>query len=540
MKKYRFRSFLKYSFYLLLFVTFNLLNAQSTDQLDKKGQEKLQKLKEKDAKHREAILQKFYSFVNKAKAKFPELDIQEIPIDPSFATNISEHNDRPGDEKIKEKQIFAYVLDPYNLRAEPNPKNKEYIEKVKKGDKIEVVMILTPDKKNKEGESKWCLIRMKNQKEGYIPSDMISSDPPKDDKKKQRKKAMQENPPSNYLPSIVGVVPDFNDNFRKVDGLFFNHSEEVIYQFAQKMPTDASEYPPMIVTADILKVRENPGLDSNEIGSIPRGTIVKVKEVGNEESIDGTNARWLKIKSEDYTGWVFGGYLKAQEDEEDPNELKSGESRYVKSVSLRMRDEPSEQATVITTLEGQTKVKIKDAKSEIETLGGIRSKWIYIEAEDFEGWVYGGFVSKKKGPLIEGDDIAKYFQPPVDGFRSVSSKFGPRVDPVTGKKNAYHTGIDIPASTGTPIRVVSDGKVYKVDPDHRAYGMLTILEHKNSIFTYYAHQSVQKVKEGDRLKAGETLGEVGSTGKSTGPHLHFEVRKGSNQEVLDPNMYLPK
>ncbi|MBE7413012.1 MAG: SH3 domain-containing protein [Leptospiraceae bacterium] len=538
MKKTHILNILKYLISIALLFSINLLIADSTEQLNKKAQEKLQKLKEKDEKHREAILQKFYSFVSKAKARFPELDIQEIPIDPSLATGVIEHNDRPGDEKIKEKQIFAFVLDPYNLRAEPNPKNKEYIGKVKKGEKIEVVMILTPDEKNNQSFSKWCLIRMNNKKEGYIPSDLISNNPPVEDRKKQRKKVGNENHLPNFLSSLVGFT-DFESNLNR-DGLFFNHSEEYIFQVAQSMPKNASDYPPMIVTADILKIRENQGIESEEIGSISRGTVVNVKDVGNEESIDGINGRWLKIKSDDYSGWVFGGYLKPQEEEENPDELKSGESRYVKSVSLRVRDEPSEQATVITTLEGQTKVKIKDAKSEVETLGGIRSKWIYIEAEDFEGWVFGGFVSKKKGMLIDSDDIAKYFQAPIDGFRSVSSKFGPRVDPVTGKKNAFHAGLDIPAVIGTPIRVVSDGKVYRVDPNHVAYGMLTILEHKNNIYTYYAHQSVQKVKEGDKLKTGETLGEVGSTGKSTGPHLHFEVRRGSNMEVLNPNLYLPK
>lgn len=87
---------------------------------------------------------------------------------------------------------------------------------------------------------------------------------------------------------------------------------------------------------------------------------------------------------------------------------------------------------------------------------------------------------------------------------------------------------------------MSDGKVWRTTTTSGGYGMLTIISHKNNIFTYYAHQNERQVKEGDTVRTGDIIGQVGNTGKSTGPHLHFEVRKGPDQQALDPDAYLPK
>ncbi len=136
--------------------------------------------------------------------------------------------------------------------------------------------------------------------------------------------------------------------------------------------------------------------------------------------------------------------------------------------------------------------------------------------------------------------VANYFQIPLENSRYVSSAFGVRIDPVTGKPGSFHSGIDMPAPVGTPIQAVADGKVWKLITTSGGYGMLTILSHKNDIYTYYAHQRIRRVSEGSLVKSGEKIGEVGLTGKTTGAHLHFEVRKGTNKEALDPKVFLPR
>lgn len=109
---------------------------------------------------------------------------------------------------------------------------------------------------------------------------------------------------------------------------------------------------------------------------------------------------------------------------------------------------------------------------------------------------------------------------PVSGGR-VGSPFGFRIDPITGR-SALHTGLDFPADTGTPILAAAGGVVV-VQEWHPAYGNMVEVDHGNDLITRYAHSSRVLVQKGDIVKRGQKIAEVGSTGRSTGPHLHFEV-----------------
>lgn len=108
---------------------------------------------------------------------------------------------------------------------------------------------------------------------------------------------------------------------------------------------------------------------------------------------------------------------------------------------------------------------------------------------------------------------------PVDG--PVGSGFGFRADPFT-HRTALHTGLDFPADPGTPILAAAGGVVLSAGP-HPQYGLLVELDHGNGLVTRYAHTSQMLVKQGDLVKRGQAIAAVGNTGRSTGPHLHFEV-----------------
>ena len=103
-----------------------------------------------------------------------------------------------------------------------------------------------------------------------------------------------------------------------------------------------------------------------------------------------------------------------------------------------------------------------------------------------------------------------------------SSNFGFRIDPITGQKS-YHEGIDFPAQTGTPILAAASGKVINAEW-HGDYGRMVDIDHGNGLVSRYAHASSINVREGDLVVRGQQIGQVGTTGRSTGPHLHFEVR----------------
>lgn len=113
------------------------------------------------------------------------------------------------------------------------------------------------------------------------------------------------------------------------------------------------------------------------------------------------------------------------------------------------------------------------------------------------------------------------------------SGFGTRIDPFTGETR-MHQGIDVSAPEGTPIRAVSEG-VVSFAGSRGGFGNLVVIDHANGLQSYYAHQSVIGVAVGDQVAAGTEIGAVGSTGRSTGPHLHFELRRDG--EPVDPAPY---
>jgi murein DD-endopeptidase MepM/ murein hydrolase activator NlpD len=117
---------------------------------------------------------------------------------------------------------------------------------------------------------------------------------------------------------------------------------------------------------------------------------------------------------------------------------------------------------------------------------------------------------------------------------NLGSLFGNRIDPINGG-SAMHTGLDFQANSGTPI-VAAAGGVVVTQEYHAAYGNMIEIDHGNDLITRYAHASQVFVKKGDLIKRGKKIAEVGSTGRSTGPHLHFEVLvQGAPQ---DPQKFL--
>ncbi len=141
-------------------------------------------------------------------------------------------------------------------------------------------------------------------------------------------------------------------------------------------------------------------------------------------------------------------------------------------------------------------------------------------------------------PAAKGTSFSPYYvsvKPviPVENAR-ITSRFGYRTHPVTGNYG-FHTGLDLAAPEGTPVKAVFYGRVAKTGSDD-AWGNYILMEHSDGFETYYCHLSEIYVTEGSVIRQGETIGLVGSTGWSTGPHLHFEVR--INAIRVDPEKLL--
>ncbi|KAA6186754.1 M23 family metallopeptidase [Thiohalocapsa marina] len=116
----------------------------------------------------------------------------------------------------------------------------------------------------------------------------------------------------------------------------------------------------------------------------------------------------------------------------------------------------------------------------------------------------------------------------------VTSKFGFRRHPITGRRS-MHLGIDIAGRTGADIVAMADGLV-TFSGRKSGYGNIVEVRHANGLETRYAHNLANVAKEGDLVRKGQVIAKLGSTGRSTGPHVHFEVRR--NGEAIDPEQYL--
>lgn len=155
------------------------------------------------------------------------------------------------------------------------------------------------------------------------------------------------------------------------------------------------------------------------------------------------------------------------------------------------------------------------------------------------------FVNKKKSNLTLYAKYNHYLEQLVDNvamvpmgyprISSLTSFFGYRSNPFDFRKNEFHPGLDFRGQVGDPVQCTAGGKVIFTG---RAggYGNCIRIQHMGNVQTWYGHLSKINVREGQRVTAGQVIGRVGSTGRSTGPHLHYEVRR--NGKPVNPVQYL--
>lgn len=152
-------------------------------------------------------------------------------------------------------------------------------------------------------------------------------------------------------------------------------------------------------------------------------------------------------------------------------------------------------------------------------------KWTFVKQR-------AGFLDYQRvaAPADDSSYQGEELSWPLPSAQKISSHYGQR-------GSSHHDGIDIPASSGSAIVAAAQGKVI-FSGWMRGYGKIVVLKHANNLNTVYAHNSKNLVGKGDRVEQGETVARVGQTGRASGAHLHFEVRK--NNRVIDPMKYFSK
>lgn len=164
----------------------------------------------------------------------------------------------------------------------------------------------------------------------------------------------------------------------------------------------------------------------------------------------------------------------------------------------------------------------------LESKGSVGGSSAYVPAIDME---YLSFLLQKSDKLYTNLRNLPIGYP-LEG--KITSSFGWRKNPF-GRGYEFHTGMDIEAPAGSPVRATADGVVLHAGRLYQ-YGETVIIAHASGYRTLYAHLSHIEVKEGQKVSAGQTIGRVGSTGRSTGPHLHYEVIK--DERALNPEEFV--
>jgi len=187
----------------------------------------------------------------------------------------------------------------------------------------------------------------------------------------------------------------------------------------------------------------------------------------------------------------------------------------IKPQEFRFNELPGRGGAVSTSVPPHH-LSIAELNQQLETLSKrMESRTDYLGI--LESTLFDATVKKRLMPTIA----------PIEASWNASS-FGWRIDPITGE-NAMHEGIDFISDVGTPIFAAAGGVVIFAG-FHNQYGNMVEIDHGNDFVTRYAHASKLLVRQGEVVRRGRKIAEVGSTGRSTGPHLHFEVRyKGAAQ-----------
>ena len=250
-------------------------------------------------------------------------------------------------------------------------------------------------------------------------------------------------------------------------------------------------------------------LEAKDFGNfLRRLEVVSNLIKNNDETIREIKELQVELESKKET-------LTKQMDEINKNKIIVEEE---KGRLDKLNKENKAKVKKLIKLQGELSSQIKLTEKEISEL---ESRGQEINNE---------IVSSSGGGSYNGSKMAW----PVIGYTTLSSKFGYRIHPISGEKK-LHTGIDIPAPAGTPVVAANSGTVIISRYDN-SYGNMVAIDHGGGIVSFYAHNIERLVKVGDKVSKGQKISTVGTTGYSTGNHLHFEVKK--NGTFVDPMNYL--
>lgn len=326
------------------------------------------------------------------------------------------------------------------------------------------------------------------------------------------------------------VQSQLSENLKQIEKL-----DEKIADSEQKMEELNSEISTLQTSIDEIKAQlEVAEKKYEEQKNIMEKRLIAIYESGETKYID------VLLKSKDISEFLSNYYLINEITSVDKELLNEVESQK-KTIDLAKQKLEKEQEKLTTDLQNQTKTS-----TVLENTKTLRQNYISRlsdeekakQAQIDEMTKQYDEVNKQILELakqgLDTEYIGGVLAWPVPGYTKISSNYGMRVHPITGQYK-LHTGVDISAPMGANFVAANDGIVTKAGYN-TAYGNMVIIDHGGGISTLYAHGSEILVTVGQTVKRNDPILKVGSTGYSTGPHAHFEVR--INGVVTNPIEYI--
>jgi murein DD-endopeptidase MepM/ murein hydrolase activator NlpD len=269
----------------------------------------------------------------------------------------------------------------------------------------------------------------------------------------------------------------------------------------------------------------------NSVAAPPRQGPVKPSPLSDASKLDPATVRLALPAGDDIEGRLAG--MQAALDRVDARHralLGALEATY-RSKAQRLRG-------VLADLGVDTKKIAPPPKGQSQTQGGVGGPFVAalppFNATAFDRQLYAVKIARAETEQLTRSLVGIPVRKPVLGDAEIMSGFGVRIDPFLSRP-AMHTGLDIRAEVGDPVQVTANGTVTAAGWSG-GYGKMVEVDHGNGFATRYGHMSEIDVKVGQQVKIGQSLGRVGTTGRSTGPHLHYETR--IDGEAVDPQKFL--
>ncbi len=262
--------------------------------------------------------------------------------------------------------------------------------------------------------------------------------------------------------------------------------------------------------------------------------VIALYEIGEVDYLD------ILLHSNSLSEFISSYYVISEIIEIDHDLLESiGEKKDEISLSKQKLDNQKEELAQLVETQNRTSKVLQNTKTIRENyIAKLSEEEKQKQAQIDEMTAQYEEINRQILALAEQGLDASYiggeFAWPVPGYTTITSKYGMRVHPITGQYK-LHTGVDIGAPRGANFIAANDGIVVKSEYNS-AYGNMVVIDHGGGISTLYAHGDKRLVEVGQTVKRGESVLVVGSTGYSTGPHAHFEVR--INGVVTDPMPYI--